>query len=199
MLGPPIVRSAFLTESTGGRLVSMDREMRVTTKTVENQVVVPAPAAAVWERVVHPHGINDELRPWMTMRLPRSASGLTVETIPLGKPIGRAWLRLFGVVPFDFDHLTVVELEAGVRFLERSSMVTMSRWEHERTLTPVAGGTQVHDRVTLQPRLPVPGLGGLLARVVDLLFKHRHRRLRRYFAAQEVAPSTMVVPAPDQE
>lgn len=120
----------------------------------------------------------------MTMTLPRRASGLTVETIPLGRPIGRAWLRLFGLIPFDFDHLTVVELEAGVRFLERSTMVSMRRWEHERTLTPVPGGTQVHDRVTLQPRLPVPGLGVLLARVVDLLFKHRHRRLRSYFATR---------------
>jgi ligand-binding SRPBCC domain-containing protein len=162
----------------------MDTEMRVTAKIVENQVVVPAPASAVWERVVHPDGINDELRPWMTMTLPRRASGLTVETIPLGRPIGRAWLRLFGLIPFDFDHLTVVELETGARFLERSTMVSMRRWEHERTLTPVPGGTQVHDRVTLQPRLPVPGLGVLLARVVDLLFKDRHRRLRSYFATR---------------
>ena len=156
----------------------------MTAKMVENQIVVPAAAAAVWERVIHPDGINHEMRPWMTMRLPRHASGLTVETIPLGRPIGRAWLWLFGLIPFDFDHLTVVELEAGVRFLERSTMLSMRRWEHERTLTPVAGGTQVHDRVTLQPRLPIPGLGVLLARVVDAFFKHRHRRLQSYFATR---------------
>ncbi|MEU0312554.1 hypothetical protein [Nocardioides sp. NPDC006273] len=156
----------------------------MTAKIVENQVEVPAAAEAVWERVVHPDGINHEMRPWMTMRLPRSASGLTVETIPLGQPIGRAWLRLFGLIPFDFDHLTVVELEAGVRFLERSTMLSMRRWEHERTLTPVARGTQVHDRVTLQPQLPIPGLGMLLAWVVDAFFKHRHRRLQKYFATR---------------
>ena len=160
------------------------REARVRARIVENQVDVPASAAAVWERVIHPDGINDEMRPWITMRLPCGASGLTVETIPVGQPIGRAWLRLFGLIPFDFDHLTVVELEAGVRFLERSTMLSMRRWEHERTLTPVAGGTQVHDRVTLQPRLPIPGLGALLARVVDAFFKHRHRRLQKYFTAR---------------
>ncbi len=154
------------------------------TRTVENQVDVPAAAETVWERVIRPDGINHEMRPWITMSLPRRAAALTVETLPLGRPIGRAWLRLFGLVPFDFDHLTVVELEAGVRFLERSTMLSMRRWEHERTLTPVAGGTRVHDRVTLQPRLPIPGLGVLLARLVDAFFKHRHRRLQEYFASR---------------
>lgn len=151
-------------------------------RAVENQVVVPAPAADVWERVIDPVGINDEMRPWMTMRLPRAASGMTIETIPLGRPIGRAWLRLCGVVPFDFDHLVLVELEPGVRFLERSTMLSMRVWEHERTLTPVPGGTRVHDRVAFEPRLPVPGVGAVLARVVDAFFKHRHRRLWAHFA-----------------
>ncbi|WP_104106171.1 hypothetical protein [Nocardioides sp. 616] len=152
------------------------------TRTVENQTVVPAPVAAVWERAVHPDGINDEMRPWMTMSMPRAAAGLTVDTVPLGKPVGRAWLRLFGLIPFDFDHLTVVEVDPGTRFLERSTMVSMRRWEHERRMLPVADGTWVHDRVTFQPRLPVPGLAAVLARVIDAFFKHRHRRLRRFFA-----------------
>ncbi len=146
--------------------------------------MVAAPAAAVWERVVHPDGINHEMRPWMTMTMPRRAAGLTVATVPLGQPLGRAWLRLFGLVPFDFDQLTVAEVEAGTRFLERSTMVSMRRWEHERRLTPVPGGTRVQDRVTLQPRLPVPGLAAVLALVVGAFFRHRHRRLGRYFASR---------------
>ncbi len=151
-------------------------------KTVENDLVVPAGVGAVWARVVDPNGINHEMQPWMTMTMPPGARGLTVETVPLGRPLGRAWLRLFGLVPFDFDHLTVVEVEPGRRFLERSTMLSMRHWEHERTLTPVAGGTHVHDRVTFQPRLPVPGLAALLARVVHAFFEHRQRRLRAYFA-----------------
>ncbi|MCW2816507.1 MAG: hypothetical protein JWN84_3962 [Nocardioides sp.] len=147
--------------------------------------MVPASPAAVWARIVTPVGINDEMRPWMTMTMPRRAAGLTVETIPLGQPVGRAWLRLLGVVPFDFDHLTLVEVEPGVRFLERSTMASMRSWEHERTLTPVAGGTEVHDRVAFRTRLPVPGLGSLLARVVGAFFTHRHRRLLRHFATQD--------------
>jgi ligand-binding SRPBCC domain-containing protein len=154
----------------------------VRSRTVENQVEVGAAPPTVWQRVTQPDGINHEMRPWMTMSMPRAAAGLTVETLPLGRPVGRAWLRLFGLVPFDFDHLSVVELDPGVRFLERSTMLSMRRWEHERTLTRTPGGTLVHDRVLLEPRLPVPGLAAILARLVDAFFKHRHRRLRRYFA-----------------
>lgn len=158
--------------------------MSMATRTIEHRVEVPAEAGVVWERVISPDGFNHEMRPWMTMTMPRRAAGLTVATVPLGRPVGRAWLRLFGLIPFDFDHLTVVEVDPGVRFLERSTMLSMRRWEHERTLTPVAGGTQVQDRVTLQPRLPIPGLAAILSRVVDAFFKHRHRRLEEYFAGR---------------
>ena len=151
-------------------------------RVVQNEVHVLAAAPAVWDRVVHPDGINHEMRPWMTMSMPRAASGLTVATVRLGQPVGRAWLRLFGLIPFDFDHLTIVELEPGRRFLERSTMLSMRRWEHERTLTAVARGTLVHDRIVLEPRLPIPGLAAVLARVVDAFFKHRQRRLQAYFA-----------------
>ena len=154
-------------------------------KTVVNSVDVCADASVVWERIISPGGINHEMRPWLTMTMPRAATGLTVETIPVGRPVGRAWLRLFGLVPFDFDHLNIVEIEVGNRFLERSTMLSMRRWEHERILIPVEGGTRVCDRVTLEPRMPIPGLAGVLACVVDAFFKHRQRRLRDYFVAEQ--------------
>ena len=94
------------------------------------------------------------------MTMPRGTTGLAIDSVPLGRPLGRAWLRLFGIVPFDFDRLVVVEVQPGRRFLERSSMLSMRLWEHERTLAPVAGGTRVHDRVTFRPRLPVPSWPG---------------------------------------
>ena len=159
-------------------------ERGAVTNTVENHVDVPAPASAVWQRVINFDGINHEMRPWVTMNMPRRAAGLTVETIPLGRPVGRAWLRLFGLVPFDSDHLVIVELEPGSRFLERSTMLSMRRWAHERTLAPVEGGTRVHDRVTFEPRLKIPGIAVLLARVIDTFFRHRQRRLLKYFASR---------------
>lgn len=153
-----------------------------TARTLENQIDVPAPPAAVWQRVVSAEGINAEMWPWLTMTMPARTDGLTVETVPVGEPLGRARLRLFGFVPVDYDQLSIAELEPGVRFLERSTMLSMRRWEHERTLVEVAGGTRVHDRVVLEPRLPVPGLSVILARVIDAFFKHRQRRLLEHFA-----------------
>lgn len=150
---------------------------------VEKRVLVQAHVEDVWARVVTPAGFNHEMRPWVTMRMPRAARGLTVETVPLGRPIGRAWLRLLGVIPFDYDRLVIVELEPGRRFLERSTMLSMRRWEHERILTPTPAGTEVHDRIAFEPRLALRPLARLLALGVDTFFQHRHRRLRQHFSS----------------
>lgn len=150
---------------------------------IEKRTVVDASAARVWQRIVTPEGINDEMRPWMTMSLPRSAEPLTVETIPVGTPVGRAWLRLFGVLPFDYDRLTIAELEPGRRFREESTMLSMSRWQHERSVTAQSDSKSiVHDRITFRPRLPLRPATPLLAAVVRAFFGHRHRRLQRHFA-----------------
>ena len=45
---------------------------------IERQSIVDAPTERVWARVVTPEGINDELRPWLTMSMPRGAKDLTV-------------------------------------------------------------------------------------------------------------------------
>lgn len=152
---------------------------------IEHAVVVAAPTHSVWDRAVTPEGFNHEMRPWMTMTLPRAARHLTVDTIPLGQPIGRAQLRLLGVLPFDYDRLAIVEREAGRRFLERSSMLSMRLWQHERVVTPIAESTtRVQDIVMFEPRLLLRPIAGVLAQAVDGFFRHRQRRLQRYWAAQ---------------
>jgi ligand-binding SRPBCC domain-containing protein len=154
----------------------------VASRTVEFQVEVAAPVETVWARLVSAEGFNYEMRPWVTMTMPAAARGLSVETVPLGVPLGRAWLRLFGVVPFDYDRLCIVELEPGRRFLERSTMASMRVWEHERTAAATPAGTRVTDRVTFTPRLPLTPLIGPLARGICAFFAHRQRRLRDYYA-----------------
>ena len=149
----------------------------------ERASVVPAAAEDVWRRVVSPAGINDEMLPWMRMTVPRGAGDVTIDAGQLGEPVGRAWLLLFGVLPFDYDRLTITELEPGRRFREQSTMLSMRTWGHERTLTPAAGGgTLVTDRITLGPRAPLVRAGGLLRSVLGAFFDHRHRRLVRHFA-----------------
>jgi ligand-binding SRPBCC domain-containing protein len=163
----------------GRRATTRSRRSAVVHMTFELEVVVKASPRAIWDRAVTPEGFNHELRPWVTMSWP--AGALTVDDVPLGGPVGRAWLRLFGLVPFDYDRLVIVERESGRRFLERSTMFSMRRWEHERVLVEVEGGTLVRDRITCEPRLPLQPLARPLAFGVRALFRHRQRRLSDYW------------------
>lgn len=149
---------------------------------IERQSSVGAPADAVWRRVVTPEGINDELHPVMTMSIPGSARGMTIDDIPVGTPIGRAWLRLFGVLPFDYDDLVIAELQPGRAFHEESTMLSMRLWRHERSVTPDGATAVVRDRITFQLRAGLRLATPLVAAGIGALFSHRHRRLQRHFA-----------------
>jgi ligand-binding SRPBCC domain-containing protein len=143
---------------------------------------VPAPARGVWRRVVTPEGINHELAPWMRMTMPRSLRGKTIDDVQPGQHLGRCWLLLFGVIPFDYDDLGLAELGPGYRFLERSTMLSMRRWEHERTVVPAgAEACEVTDRIEFEPRVALSAR--MTQRTVTRMFAHRHRRLGRWFAA----------------
>jgi hypothetical protein len=154
----------------------------MTPQVVEQTSDVSAPVDEVWQRVVSPEGINDEMRPWMTMTMPRGTEDLGIDTVPVGRPLGRAWIRLFGVLPIDYDHLSIAALEPGRSFHEKSTMLSMRSWQHERTLTPVTEAvTRVHDRITFEPRLLLRLSAGFMAKVFGAFFAHRHRRLARHF------------------
>jgi ligand-binding SRPBCC domain-containing protein len=134
----------------------------------------------VWDRIVTPEGINDEMRPFLRMTIPRGVERLDPTSIELGRPIGRSWVLLFGLLPFDYDDITIVRLEEGRGFLERSKMLSQRSWEHERTLEPAAaGGCLITDRVRWEPRLGLPGRP--LRPMFRWFFRHRHRRLQRRF------------------
>jgi hypothetical protein len=145
-----------------------------------------AAPGAVWERAVDPAGINDELRPLMRMTVPRGLEDFRLDGPAPGR-IGRSWILLFGLVPFDYDDLNVVRLDPGRGFLERSSMLSMRLWEHERTLEPLDGGCcRLTDRLAWEARLPLPGL--LLRPLVRAIFNHRHRRLKSAWSGMVGAP-----------
>jgi ligand-binding SRPBCC domain-containing protein len=145
--------------------------------------IVAAPPSAVWERVSTFEGINDELRPLMRMTAPASVRRLDPAEVVLGERICRSWCLLLGVLPFDYDDITLVALEPGRGFHERSRMLSQRVWEHRRTLTPVDGGCRVTDTLAFEPR--VPGSAALVRRLVRAVFRHRHRRLRRAFGGLE--------------
>jgi ligand-binding SRPBCC domain-containing protein len=154
-------------------------------ETFEVLTMIAAPPGDVWDRVTTPAGINGELRPFVRMTVPRSMRGRTIADVAAGSHVGRSWLLLFGVLPFEYDDIGIAELESGCRFVERSSMLSMRQWEHERTVVGRAGGCEVRDRVAFELRGPlsrIPGLARLLRRVLRRLFQHRHRRLARHFS-----------------
>jgi hypothetical protein len=138
----------------------------------------------LWARITTPAGVGDELRPLLRMTVPpRLRGGLGNGGLPTGEVLGRSWILLFGLVPIDYDDITVVRLDPGRGFLERSPMLSQRFWQHERTLDDAPDGTcVVTDRVEFEPRLPVPA--AWLAPVVRTVFRHRHRRLRRRFGGR---------------
>lgn len=142
---------------------------------------VPASPERVWARVTTFEGVNHELGPLVHMTCPRAFRTIDPAVVPLGRPWFRSWLLLFGVLPFDWDHLTIVAIEPGRGFHEDSTMLSQRRWVHRRTLEAVDGATRVTDRVEFEPR--VPGVGALLLPVFRAVFRRRHRRLGRHFRA----------------
>lgn len=153
------------------------------TATFEKTSIVAAEQAEIWPWVTSPEGINDELMPVMRMTVPAQLRGKSIQEMPLRERIGRSWFLLFGFVPIDYDDITLAERDSGRRFLERSTMMSMASWEHERTLTPCEGGTEVKDRVAFQMRPPlgwIPGAHAFMRWALGSLFAHRHRRLGRW-------------------
>ena len=139
-----------------------------------------APAEEVWARVTTAEGVNAELMPLVRMTVPRGRDNISIADIEDGTTIGRSWLLLFGVIPFDYDDIHVERIEPGRAFHERSTMLSQRRWEHDRTVEPDGeGGCIVTDGVRFEPRLPIPP--AWLRPLLRAFFRRRHRRLRRRF------------------
>jgi hypothetical protein len=124
-------------------------------------------------------GINRELFPLVRMTYPASISELTPENVVLGKQMFRSWILLFGVLPIDYDDITLAELFPGGGFQENSTMLTQSLWRHRRTLEDMPAGCRVTDAIEFVPR--IRWLGPVFRPVFLLAFRLRHWNLRRIF------------------
>jgi ligand-binding SRPBCC domain-containing protein len=144
--------------------------------------ILKSPPSEVWRHAITATGINHELMPLARMTFPAAVAALTPETVRLGERVCRSWVLLFGIVPVDYDDVTLIELEPGRRFLERSPMLSQRFWEHERTLMESGGGTRICDRVRFIPRLGP--IAPLYARIFRAAFALRHRNLRKIFGGE---------------
>ena len=139
-----------------------------------------APADEVWAFATTAAGVNDELMPIVRMTIPRGREDFSIADLDPPERLGRSWLLLGGVLPFDYDDIGVVSVGPGFAFSERSTMLSQRAWEHDRTVEPAGEGTcVVTDTIGFEPR--VPGIAPLLRPVFRLTFRHRHSRLRRRF------------------
>lgn len=161
--------------------------MGMTVKTTfERRSALAVSAAAAWSRVTTPQGINDELFPWLHMTVPAALRGRSIDQLPLGRCLGRSWLLVLGVLPVDFDDITLAEVGPGFRFKETSRMLGIRTWTHERTIRDISGGCEVHDKLTFELRSPMlwlPGWPRVIGGVLKFLFRHRHARLARWATA----------------
>ena len=137
------------------------------------------PLADASARLLRPPAVNAELGPWLRMTMPAPWGERPLPDWPVGRPLFRSVILLLGVLPLDLHHFRL-EATGEAGFYERSSSLVMRSWRHKRLLRAAPGGTLVEDRVVFACRLP--GLGSLLAPVYRAVFRHRHCRLRRWYA-----------------
>lgn len=143
-----------------------------------------APAAALWAHATSMEGVNDELMPFVRMHVPREARGKGIADAPLGVVAFHSWLLAFGLVPFDRHALTLVSIDAGHGFSERSWSWLQRSWRHDRSIEPSPRGAIVTDRVGFDPRLSLAT--PIVTRIVAGIFRHRHHRLQRRFGGSFV-------------
>lgn len=143
---------------------------------------LPVPVETVWASISTMQGVNYELAPLARMTYPNMTAGL--ESVPVGERAFRSIILFLGIIPFDLHDLTLLRLEPGTGFYEKSPSLLQRYWIHERTLEKVEQGCIVHDRVEFQPRLPL--VGHVMLPVFRLVFQNRHNRLRKKFGGQAV-------------
>lgn len=142
-----------------------------------------APAAEVWAFATTAAGVNEELMPIVRMTVPRGLGGdFGIADVDAPQRLGRSWLLLGGLIPFDWDDIGIERIGPGFSFSERSTMLSQRAWHHDRSVEPLGErACTVTDRIRFVPRLPL--LAPLLRPVFLWTFRHRHRRLRRRFGA----------------
>lgn len=119
--------------------------------------------------------MNEELWP---VRMSGGRSLRINADTPVGRPLVRSVVSLFGVFPLDLHVLTLAEVWNGRGFRESSYSLLQRRWIHVRRIEAAeGGGCLVHDELRFEPRV----LPGISSHVIRRVFLRRHRRLRRKF------------------
>jgi len=126
-------------------------------------------------------GVNAELAP---VHMSHPAGAVLGADVPLGQPLFRSLVTLWGLLPLDLHELALVDVRPGEGFHESSRSLLERRWVHRRTLADAPDGMELVDELEFEPRV----LGPLIARIVAATFARRHACLRRLFAGRDAEP-----------
>ena len=152
----------------------------MTTFTLKMASNLPVPLHDLWRKVNTMEGVNYELAPFIHMTAPADPGRVPFTQAPLKQPLFASWLLLLGVLPFDRHQLRLDEVWEG-GFRENSSSLIHRVWRHERIITANGTGSMLTDTLNFEPRISL--FGYILLPIVRFMFQHRHRRLKRFFAA----------------
>jgi ligand-binding SRPBCC domain-containing protein len=136
-------------------------------------------AERVWTHASDFQELNREFWPLLRMTYPAGKARMTPESFPLGTVAFRSWMLLFGVLPVEYDDITLVELVPGQHFSEVSRMLAIREWRHRRGVTTEGAGCLLQDDIAFTPRWRL--MGPFQVWLFRLVFKKRHRALRRLF------------------
>jgi len=149
---------------------------------------LPASREQVWEWITSVKGISAEMWPVLRMTVPRGIRSLADVPLTAGAPLFRSYVFLFGVLPFDYSDLTLLEITAGDGFVEQSPMGSMKLWRHERRIVPSPtdrSAVVLVDQLRFEPRFA----SSLVRWFIRRFFEHRHRVVRAHFGADAGPPS----------
>lgn len=167
----------------------------------------------LWDKISCFKGVNSEFYPLLKMTSPDENIRITDDMISTdGKPLFRSILLLFGILPIEYDLLCICDVKKYRYFKERSSMLLMSEWNHDRFLIDPLNDTNedqnllertcesemngnapyvmVKDAVSFKPRIPF--LGPILKHIVMLLFTYRHYRLNLMYNKDGMSDTEVV-------
>lgn len=144
---------------------------------MEFESFLDASPEELWRWMVSPEGIRRELWPLIRMGTPHGLRSIDDLEFTSGKPLFRSILWLGGVLPMDYSHVTLLEMEHERGFIEQSPMGSMKKWRHERRIEPLEHGCRLVDRLEFEPRIAQRFVAWFTRR----LFHNRHRVLRGEF------------------
>jgi ligand-binding SRPBCC domain-containing protein len=149
------------------------------TSTLERTQVVRAAPRDAWAFFCDPQNLEAITPPWLHFRIDEAPA-----TLAAGSLI-RYRLRLFGV---PVRWLTEIRAWHPPRsFVDVQLRGPYLMWEHTHRLSPVAGGTEIHDHV----RYRVPGgrlVDIVVRRWLDAIFDYRARRTEELLVTRTPAP-----------